>query len=213
MKPMIALAFVLPLTVGPASAEVALGFYGGVQGAQPSQIEVAGDAVIADAEFEQGWEGRSFDSPIYYGFRLTNWATAEYGYGLDFAHSKIYPDELPTGYDRLEFTDGINTLTLNAYRRWDDAIGQVTPYVGGGLGVAIPHVEVSSNGSETEGYQVTGPAATVVAGASYPLTDNWSVFGEYKGTYSANAADLVDGGTLETDVVTNAVNFGVSFDF
>ena len=198
-----------------ATAEVELSFYGGIQGANPSDVSIRGDSVIADDDFSIDWEGRSFDAPPYYGIRATKWQTSGFGYGLDFAHSKIYsPDaDRPAPYSVLEFTDGLNTLTVNAYRRWDGAFGDVSPYVGGGVGVAIPHVEVTNGSSETLGYQYTGPAATVIAGASYPINDQWSVFGEYKGTYSSNTADLDTGGTLETDVVTNAVNLGVSFNF
>ncbi len=197
------------------AAEVELSFYGGVQSAPPSDISIRGDDVIADDDFEQDWEGRSAEAPIYYGFRATHWRTPSFGFGLDFAHNKVYPkdDDLPAGYDVLEFTDGLNTLTVNAYRRWSGLFGEVTPYVGGGVGVSLPHVEVTSGGSETFGYQITGPAATWIAGASYAINDQWAVFGEYKGTFSSNTADLEDGGTLESDIFTNAVNFGVSFNF
>ena len=196
-----------------AMAEVELSFYGGLQSALPSDVTVSGDPVISDETINVAWEGKSFDAPPYYGIRATIWSSSEFGYGLDFAHNKVYPKALLAGYDTLEFTDGLNTLTVNAYRRWENAIGDLTPYVGGGLGLAIPHVEVTNGTSETFGYQVTGPAATWIAGASYPINDKWSVFGEYKGTYSQNTADLDTGGTLETDVLTNAVNVGLSFRF
>ena len=104
-------------------------------------------------------------------------------------------------------------MTLNAYRSWNGALGNLSPYVGGGVGVSVPHVEVTEGGSETFGYQLTGPAVAWMAGASYPLGDRWEVFGEYKGTYSVNSAELEGGGTLETDIVTNSVNLGVSFNF
>ena len=166
-----------------AWAEVELSFYGGIQAAQPSDVSVSGDDVITNGDFSVAWEGRSFDAPPYYGIRATVWQLPEIGYGLDFAHNKSYPKsgELPAGYDVLEFTDGLNTLTVNAYRRWQGAFGAITPYVGGGVGVSIPHVEVTNGTSETFGYQLTGPAATWIAGASYPINDQWSVFGEYKG--------------------------------
>lgn len=212
-----AFALLACLLLAPASAfaEVELSFYGGVQSAPSSDVSIRGDDVVADDDFTQDWEGRSAEAPIYYGVRATRWQSPSFGYGLDFAHNKVYPtdDNLPAGYDVLEFTDGLNTLTVNAYRRWDQAFGEVTPYVGGGLGVALPHVEVTNGESETFGYQLTGPAATVIAGATYDINEQWSVFGEYKGTYSANTADLDTGGTLETDIVTNAVNVGVSFNF
>lgn len=202
----------LPATV---MAEVELSFYGGLQSALESDVAVSGDSVISDRTDTLTWEGRSFDAPPYYGWRATYWASPEFGYGLDFAHNKVYPkdDVLPAGYSKLEFTDGLNTLTVNAYRRWENAIAGLTPYVGGGVGLSIPHVEVVSGASETFGYQVTGSAATWIAGASYPISDQWSVFGEYKGTYTQNDADLDTGGSLSTDIITNAVNVGVSFRF
>ena len=198
-----------------ASAEVELSFYGGAQSAPHSDVFVSGNDTYP-AKTRVKWEGRSFDPPPYYGLRATYWASDSFGYGLDFTHSKVYSDDesrAGTPYERLEFTDGLNTLTANAYRRFQPFDSGLRPYVGAGLGLAIPHVEVSDGETSTLGYQVTGPAATVLAGASYPVTDSLSVFGEYKFTYSQNSADLDDGGTLDTDIITNAVNVGVSFSF
>lgn len=198
-----------------AFAEVELSFYGGLQGALPSDVTIADDDTIPDASFEIDWEGRSFEAPPYYGLRVTSWQSETVGFGVEFTHSKVYPQdgELPEGYRRLEFTDGLNTLTANAYYRWQDAIGEITPYVGGGVGLSIPHVEVFTEDSRTLGYQITGPAATVLAGASMPISDRWSVFGEYKGTYTVNEGDLDTGGTVSSDIFTNALNVGVSFNF
>jgi lipid A oxidase len=198
-----------------ATAEVELSFYGGIQSALPSDVTIAGDDVIPSSTFSIDWEGRSFEAPPYYGIRVTKWQSPSFGYGIDFAHNKVYPQDgqLPDGYDRLEFTDGLNTLTANAYYRWQDAIGDITPYVGGGIGLSIPHVEVLTEDSQTLGYQVTGPAATWIAGARLPINDRWSVFGEYKGTYTINDGDLDTGGTVSSDIFTNALNVGVSFNF
>lgn len=211
------LALCLALFAAPtfAVAQVELSVYGGIQGAPASDIAIRGDDVIGADNFTLSWEGRSFDAPPYYGLRATTWRSPTFGIGVDFAHNKVYPtaDSLPDTYQVLEFTDGLNTLTVNAYRRWNDALGNVSPYVGGGLGISMPHVEVTSGTSETFGYQLTGPAATWIAGATMPISDRMSVFGEYKGTFSSNTADLATGGTLETDVITNAVNVGVSFNF
>ena len=215
MKRAIAVSICLYLLPTFALAEVELSFYGGIQSSPSSKVSIRDDDVIADDDFTVDWEGRSFDAPIYYGIRATNWRSEKFGYGIDFTHNKVYPenDELPDGYDVLEFTDGLNILTVNAYRRWSSAFGDVSPYVGGGVGVSIPHVEVTNGSSDTFGYQLTGPAATWIAGATYPINEQWSVFGEYKGTYSSNTADLDTDGTLETDIFTNAVNLGLSFNF
>ena len=199
-----------------AAAEIEFSLYGGIQSAPHSDVSVFGDGFVPDQNFTAGWEGRSLEAPLYYGVRATWRPNDSIGFGLDLNHTKIYADAESlgeTGFERLEFSDGLNILTVNAYRSWDGALAGLSPYVGGGLGVAVPHVELTDNGSETFGHQATGPAVALIAGASYPISEQWSVFGEYKGTYSMNAADLEGGGTLETDIITNSVNLGVSFNF
>ncbi len=200
----------------PALAEVELSFYGGLQSAPHSDVSISGDSVIPDDDFTAGWEGRSFDAPPYYGLRATWWRSSDLGFGVEVNHTKVYADDetlAESGLEHFEFSDGLNIITFNMFRRWEDAFGGFTPYLGGGVGVAVPHVEVTVPGSKTFEYQLSGPAVALMAGASYPITDRWSVFGEYKGTYSMNSADLETGGSLESDIITNAVNFGVSFDF
>lgn len=196
-------------------AEVELSFYGGAQSAQPSGVTVHGDTVIPDADYDITWIGKSFDFPIYAGVRVTYWLTDTFGFGLDYSHNKTEPNEatLPAGYDALEFTDGLNTWTINAYRRWPNAMAGMTPYVGAGLGVSAPGVEVRYGTSDTYEYQITGPAAQWLGGLTYPIDDQWSVFGEYKGTYTQNNVELKTGGSLKSDVFTYAVNVGVSYSF
>lgn len=205
-------ATLLPLT---AAAEMELSFYSGYQSAPHSRIHGEGGVVDGD-DYLIGWEGKPFEMPPYYGLRATWWQSETLGFGIDVNHAKVYAsdeDRTAAGYDRLEFTDGLNIVTLNAYRKFPNLGWPITPYVGAGAGVAIPHVDITKNGKKTFGYQVTGPAVTLIAGASYPLGERMSVFGEYKGTYSQNEADIEGGGTLSTDVVTNALNVGVSFQF
>ncbi|SMY09407.1 outer membrane protein [Flavimaricola marinus] len=212
----VALTLTLAFAGSSVVAEVELSVYGGYQTSPHSEVSVFGDAVAPDSEFTAGWEGRPFTAPPYYGLRATWWPSETLGFGLDMNHAKVYADDetlAETGYEHFEFSDGLNIITVNAYRSWEDGFGAFTPYVGGGLGVSFPHVELTDGGSETTGYQLTGPAVAWIAGASLPINDRWSVFGEYKGTYSINSADLDGGGTLETNIITNAVNVGVSFNF
>jgi lipid A oxidase len=209
-----AAALAASVLAGAAAAEDEIGFYLGVQ-ESPHSV-VTGDIPSGDDSITAGWEGRSFEAPVYYGFRWTRWRSETFGLGVEFTHSKVYADDetlAESGFERLELTDGVNVLTVNAMRRWPGKWGPVTPYVGGGLGVAVPHVDVEDSTQKTFEYQLTGPAARWTAGASYPLGDSWSVFADYQGTYSMHTMDLGSGGTLETDLVTNAVNVGVSFSF
>ncbi|MEM6466577.1 MAG: outer membrane beta-barrel protein [Pseudomonadota bacterium] len=197
-----------------AVAEWEVSFYTGYQTAPHSGVtgEFGNGKPI---DVSAGWEGRSFEAPPYYGLRATRWS-GPWGFGAEFTHTKVYADDetLQKGeLERLEFTDGLNALTVNAIRRWDR--GAFTPYAGGGLGVAIPHVDVQEMGSseKTFEYQLVGPAARAFAGVSYSFATNWAVFGEYQMTYSMVDAELDGGGSLETDIITNALNIGLSYRF
>ncbi|SLN09960.1 hypothetical protein AQS8620_00008 [Aquimixticola soesokkakensis] len=208
------LALCTPLV---ATAETELSVYTGYQTAPHSVVTV--DDSSGSTEFTAGWDGKSFEMPPYYGLRATYWLPNEWGFGAEFTHDKVYANDdtrAANGYDVLEFTDGLNILTANVMRRWTDAFMGLTPYVGAGLGIAVPHVEVQKTGGvKTYGYQYTGPAVRLTAGVKYDITETWGVFGEYQGTYSMNKADLDSGAgdTLETNIITNALNFGVSYRF
>jgi lipid A oxidase len=51
------------------------------------------------------------------------------------------------------------------------------------------------------------------AGASHAISERWAVFGEYQGTYVWLDVDMDGGGSLETQLATNALNLGLSFAF
>lgn len=210
-----AIAVVFLAAMPAAATELELSFYTGTQSAPHS--DVTGNHTGGAFDFHAGWEGKPFAMPPYYGVRATWWRTRNLGYGVEFNHAKVYADSqtlTTSGFDRLEFTDGHNLLTLNVFYRWPGQWGdKITPYVGAGAGLAIPHVDVTVNGQKTFEYQITGPAVILVAGASYAINDTWSVFTEYKGSYSSNEVDLKGGGKLKTDLITNALNVGLSYRF
>ncbi|MFV0243434.1 MAG: outer membrane protein [Qingshengfaniella sp.] len=211
-----AFAFVALMFAVPAWAEFELSVYTGVQTSPHSTVEGHEKGGMGKFDFTAGWEGRSGEMPPYYGFRGTWWRSDNWGIALEFNHAKVYADDDTlddNGFERLEFTDGLNLITANLFRRFPKESRRWTPYVGGGLGVAVPHVDVKTNDSKTFEYQLTGPAMQIVAGVTYPVTESWSIFGEYKGSYSINKAELDGGGELKTNIVTNAVNVGVSFNF
>ena len=194
-----------------------LSVYGGGQTASHSRVEGNDPAGVGPFSFSAGWDGNSFKAPVYYGLRGTWWRDERTGFALDFTHSKVYADDqtlAASGFPVLEFSDGVNTLTVNALRRFP--MGQRwTPYVGGGVGIALPHVEVQTNASAptTFEYQYGGVVAQLQTGVSYEINENWSVFGEYQVNYVDLDVDLEGGGTLNTGVVTNAINIGAGFSF
>lgn len=219
LVPSLAFATILacsPLACFPAMAgEWELSAYGGFQTAPHSDVDVSDGT-----SFNAGWEGKSFSSPPYWGVRGTYWFTegklADLGIALDFSHAKVYADGdtlNETGWDTFEFTDGLNLITLNAFYRFPIEGSRFTPYVGIGAGLNVPHVEVTRPSGRTFDYQVGGATIQATAGVKFAITERWSAFAEYKGNYSFVDVDIDSGDTLETDIITNAVNFGLSFKF
>ncbi|TCL75791.1 outer membrane beta-barrel protein [Rhizobium sp. BK251] len=209
-----ALAFSLALsTANDASAEMQFSIYGGFQTAPHSDVDLSDGT-----HFTAGWEGKSFSSPPYYGGRATWWLTdfnyPNLGFSIDYTHAKVYADQetlKETGWSHFEFTDGLNLLTANALYRFQKEGRKWTPYVGAGVGVNIPHVEVTRPSGTTFGYEFGGVTLQAQAGISYQITSRWSAFAEYKGNYSFVDVPIDNGDRLKTDILTNAVNVGLSF--
>ncbi len=200
-----------------SSAENVISIYSGVQSAMPGRV-LGTDDLGSPFDFNVDWLGRSFEMPPYYGIRAMRWSeNTPWGFGLEFTHTKVYADPatlVSSGFPILEFTDGLNILTFNGLRKFEP-IGRLQPYFGAGIGISVPHVEVQTRarGPVTFEYQFGGPAIRALAGVEYELNDNWLLFGEYNATYSSNEAELTDGGTLSTDILTQALNLGASFRF
>ena len=205
------------LAAVPAWAEMEFSVYTGWQTAPHSRVSGNFPGTGAPYDALIGWDGKSFAAPPYYGMRGTWWRSEQLGFALEITHDKVYAPDAERnalGFDRLEFTDGHNIITANAMYRWPEKWGNATPYVGAGLGVAVPHVDVLTNtGYRTYGYQYTGPAAKLIAGVKYDLNHRYAIFGEYQFTYTSNEADLDGNGTLNTNVIMNALNVGLSIKF
>ena len=215
--PLLAMGF-LAASTSMAAAEFQFSVYGGWQTAPHSLVEITG---IGAESFTAGWEGRSFETPPYYGIRGTWWLERfdmpQWGVSIDFTHAKVYADDETFANDipdwsRFEFSDGINILTVNALRRFERWHG-FEPYVGLGVGLSIPHVEVTRPEGTTFEYQIGGAAFQAQVGANYYLNDWLSVFGEYQFNYAMNDLDLTEGAELSTDIITNAFVAGVSVHF
>ncbi len=216
-----ALKFALFLFAPSAIAETHFSVYGGLQENFDSQAQVK-DVDGSHYPLNISWQGRSFSMPIYYGFRLGYDLNTDWQLAIDYTHTKAYSTDQSrsdSGYSTLEFTDGINILTLDAIRQFDTG-KQWTPYLGAGLGVTIPHVELQSPAMQgkTFEYQLAGPAATAFGGIDYELSSQFSVFSELKFDYHSIDAQMLDpltnqSGSFETDILSYAVNMGVKLSF
>ena len=208
----------LAMMVSSAAAEFEVSLYSGSRSLPHSRI--TGDVAGAPVDNLIGWDGKSFEAPPYYGGRLIYWRSDKFGFGIEGTHAKAYAPaaELPAELTGIEFTDGHNVITINAHRRWSQAWarGRVSPYILGGIGIAVPHVDLQpsyAGAPHTFGYQFTGPAVRLGAGASWAINDRWAVFGEYQFTWSDNEVEIDGGGTLQTEIKTNALNIGLSMKF
>ena len=222
MKTLSTIAIVASMLAAPVAAEMEISVYTGFQTAPHSKVSGNDPAGVGAFDFTAGWKGDSFAMPPYYGVRAMFWRESNWGYGFDFTHSKTYADDetlgasgTSGGFEVLEFSDGLNNLTANVAYRWQKDDRKWTPYAGGGIGVIIPHVEVQSQtgAPKTFEYQLAGPSVMLNAGVAYEINPKWSAFGEYKGTYSQLKANLIGGGTLKTNIITNALNIGISRKF
>jgi lipid A oxidase len=217
--PIIAVTCTVALAA-PARAETQISVFGGVNENFSSRVKLDKGAVSEDRSMD--WDGKSFDPPPYWGVRGTYWFNSGPGWSvaLDYVHAKAYADldfKTDPTYSRLEFTDGLNLLTLNAMYRFAPVLNdRLVPYVGAGAGLSIPHVEVSLKAypdQNTFEYQLTGVAAQALAGLEYRLGSSWSVFAEARLSYARVEADLAGGGNLETDIWSPQWAIGLSYRF
>ena len=180
------------------------------------------------------WETDPLAMPPYWAVRLTHWLerSPDWGVNVDFNHAKMYsdleqtvqvsgqrsgasvngPESLGDTFNTLEFTDGHNMFTVNALRRWRVS-ERMHPYLGAGIGVALPHVEVGTAAGLTLEYQLAGPAAQFIGGVDFPLGDRFSLITEYRLSWADIDAKLNDGGRLSTEALTHHLNVGVSYRF
>lgn len=212
-------------TVAHADSQSEISFYTGINAAPHASVKFSGAQAsygIPNGSYStEGWKAEPFSSPVYWGLRYNYWpqASSPWGYGLDINHSKLYAKEMPNSNgarltSRLEFSDGMNTLMMNIYRRYlgVQSMGGGEPYWGIGLGISYPHVEVTSalTGNRTFEYQYTGFAAQAMVGLRYSISENWMAFGEFRSQYIPVKADLDGGGQVKVEFINNHFSFGVS---
>lgn len=200
----------------PALAETEFSFFGGIQESPHSSIR----GTYSDGtsfRHTAGWEGKSFQLPPYYGLRITRWIDQRYGVALNFTHTKNYADKSTrdaSGFTLLEFTDGLNPLTINFMFRGPE--GTFRPYGGVGLGIAVPHVELynpSKMTSRVYEYQYGGPVVSLLGGVRKPINQTWSWFAEYSFHYVMLDVEMGSNGTFKSNIINNAFNLGLNYSF
>lgn len=117
-------------------------------------------------------------------------------------------------FRKLEFTHGLNFLTLNGIYRATGLHRRIVPYAGLGIGFMVPHVNVRRAGQDKKDEfheaQITGIAMQAFGGIEWRVfkSDRKSLFTEYKLTSTSNNVRLHDGGSVETKILVHQINFG-----
>jgi lipid A oxidase len=117
---------------------------------------------------------------------------------------------------KLEYSHGLNFLTVNAVYRFRGLSRRVLPYFGLGLGIMIPHTELARAGLPrdkwTYRYEYTGPGFQGLAGIEWRVKpqSRFQPFAEAKLGYARNSTDLLEGGWLKSNLFAYQFALGVS---
>jgi lipid A oxidase len=241
------MGLVAVLTMGllmpvPAHAEFSVAVYAGKQLTNDGDLRLKQgntDLTFNDVR----WEDHSFESPIFYGGRISYWFDEMPGWGLavDFTHAKTIlvasdtvavkgsrngtpvdgPEPISGSIEHFELSHGLNMITFNGLHRWFPAgkrdrspMGRMQLYTGLGAGFSIPHVEADIKGERTERYQMAaGPVINGMLGVNYDLFRFLSGVLEYKLSYADVRADLNGGGSIDAATVNHQFIFGLAANF
>jgi hypothetical protein len=175
--------------------------------------------------------GRSFEAPIYYGYRIARAIPRTRGLfvGGELIHAKAYADgsgvsgagayegaavqalPFPAVVQRLAMSHGLNFLLANVGVR--RPLGNcVTGTATVGAGPMVPHVEVQLDGITRETYQLAGIGMQAAVGAEVRTWRRLSVLTEYKWTRAAVRLAL-DPGRAELTASSHHLAVGLSAAF
>ncbi|HEV3468930.1 MAG TPA: hypothetical protein VG148_06385 [Pyrinomonadaceae bacterium] len=183
---------------------------------------------------------RSFDPPLYYGFRGGYFLRRlpAVGFEAEFIHLKVFSDprqrvrvaglrrgvpvegELPLGQivEQYSVSHGVNLLLFNVAARrglWrgeDAPDGRLILAARFGAGPTLPHTESSVEGLRQEQYEVGRPAWQAAGGAELKVWRGLYALGEYKFTRTRQRG-RIHSGTAESLLRTHHGVFGLSYHF
>lgn len=211
---------------------VVAAFLGGARTAS-SDLEISQPALGNNLNFERvRFNSRSFDPPLYYGFRGGYFFNRMPSLGVEaeFIHLKVFSDpqqqvrvtgerhnvpinrELALGeiVQQYSISHGVNLLLFNvaARRRVDRLILTARA----GLGPTLPHTESRIEEQPQEQYEFGSLGWQAAGGAEVQLWRKLYLLGEYKFTRTRQRGKVFSG-TAESLLQTYHGVFGLSYHF
>ncbi len=159
-----------------------------------------------DAEWDESGSGAP-----YYVMRYGNW-NGDSGWEIEHIHHKIELSNNPPEVTNFQISHGFNMFMYN--RAWRS--GQFTQRAG--VGVVVAHRENTVRGLAIEsdsgglfgGYEFAGGAAQYGASYSWPITDDWFVTVEGKGTVAYADVNVVNG---DANLWNYALHYAAGFGY
>ena len=229
-----------PSTLKDSGGWEAAAYIGGARTANSpltiSQPVLGNDLTFEDVQFQS----RSFDPPLYYGFRGGYFISRRPAVGIEaeFIHLKVFSNpqqqvrvagvrrgasidrEMSLGevVQQYSISHGVNLLLFNVALRHalkqevDSPKGHVILTARVGAGPTLPHTESRIEGQSQEQYEVGRLAWQVGGGAELKLWRGLYAIGEYKFTRSRQRGEIFSG-TAESVLRTHHGVFGLSYHF
>ena len=218
----LAMAIVLGLALGapPAWAEFQIGGYGGWSESFDSDIHLSQPGGTNLTLNDVPWESKSFHPPPYWG--VTRHLLARQRSELG-PHGRLQPRQGHRRPGRrgerhrvpgTASSSGPRIGSATPSRSWSSPTASMRSFFGGSISLDVRSLDAlcrcrrrlrlpacggaprawTAQSAHTFDYQVTGVAVEGLVGLEYHLTQRFSLFGDYKLSYSNNDADLKDGG-------------------
>jgi lipid A oxidase len=219
MSILLRLGLVSPMVTALAGEWHAAAYLGGTHTASSSIQILQGETQVSLNDVS--YSSRSFDSPVYYGYRIGRFFRPWFGVEGEFIHDKVYADirrlaQNPPIVGRFDISHGTNLILFNAVFRRPlrerGTLGRIALTTRAGMGFSIPHPETTVLGESREQYEIGGLALQGAGGVEFRLWRGMYALAEYKFTYARMDLDIF-GGTAETSLRTHHGVFGIGWRF
>jgi len=236
----LALAVVVALcSPSVARADWILSGFLGAASTQSSTIDLSLPGQRTQLQLEGAeYRGESFQSPQYYGVRLTRTVGPWLGIEGEFIHAKVFAEverdvratgtrhgaplsadvRLSSVVQRLSMSHGLNFILVNVAARRGfgptnaSSRHRIVGVVRAGAGPTMPHAESHIDDVTMEQYEGGGLGVQVGGGIEVLLGHGIGALGEYKFTAASPEID-VPGGTATIPSRTHHFVFGVLVKF